>query len=161
MLSYKLTFRPVQECQPLLQLSEPSTWVSVITPCVFEAARNKSVGNTGEKYLFFSLFHSLCVYLGKRGGEKRRATSELYVVETIRFAGLVSVVQPCFSLPANLVDCLFLRVKVDFSHSFSSVFCGNYVNYTSHHCVFSTSFDLTFRTNKRIIIFMGNLCFMV
>lgn len=113
------------------------------------------------KYLSFSLYSfSVCILGEKRWG-KEESNLRTECGGDHQVAGLVSVVQPCFSLPANLADWLFLRVKVDFSHSFSSVFCGNYVNYTSHHCVFSTSFDLTFRTNKRIIIFMGNLCFMV
>lgn len=120
-------------------------------------------------------FLIVCMYiwvkgLGKEESKFRTKCAEHHWVATVVH---LLVVQPHFTLTTNLDDWLFLRVNLDYFFSFFfffffsfhtalvQCFCGNYVNYMSHHCIFSTSFDSTFKTNKRIIIFMGNLCFMV
>lgn len=108
----------------------------------------------------------MCVYLWEKEGSKFR--TECGGDRRIASAVHMSVVQLRYTLTENVADWLFFRLKLDFFILFFlphtalvQWFYGNYVNYMSYHCLFSTSFDLTFKTNKRIIIFMGNLCFMV
>lgn len=113
-------------------------------------------------------FFRVCVYIWGRGIRRRGESIQTWLWGDCWVAGVhMLVVQPPFTLTTNLADSLFLRVELDlfyllfFHTALVQCFCGNYANYMSHHRIFSTSFDLTFKTNKRIIIFMGNLCFMV